>query len=323
MGLNDLVQEGYLGLLTATTDYKADGEDSFSNFASKKITDFIEKAIENEQRLGFFNSDISLKFLAKEHEYIRYWKDDDEDIYTTKISDQSKSIDKDNSELTLTSISKIQLPQIPDFDKVKPSLTSDDASILVEKKNISDNKKFRTNRPEYMKLSIIDDISTDGKDFSATTNESLPKVYSKVRFDNDRRLSLYAKLVGERGEKIVLKYLADTLMPSEAASIRWISKSGETPRWDIEYYDSDNNMVAVEVKGTNGKNFPNIEITGNEWDAAIELQDQYWIYLVSDCLGTNPKIQRLQNPFKLKELGSLRTTPILWRIEMISSNILS
>jgi hypothetical protein len=144
-----------------------------------------------------------------------------------------------------------------------------------------------------------------------------------VRFDNDRRLSLYAKLVGERGEKIVLKYLADTLMPSESASIRWISKSGETPGWDIEYYDSNNNMVAIEVKGTNGKNFPNIEITGNEWDAAIELQDQYWIYLVSDCLGTNPKIQRLQNPFKLKELGSLRTTPILWRIEMISSHIAS
>ncbi len=103
-------------------------------------------------------------------------------------------------------------------------------------------------------------------------------------------------------------------MPNERDSIKWISKSGETPGWDIEYYDSTNKIVAIEVKGTNGKNFPNVEITGNEWNAAIELGDQYWIYLVSDCLGTNPKIQRLQNPLKLKETGWLRTTPILWRI---------
>jgi len=27
-------------------------------------------------------------------------------------------------------------------------------------------------------------------------------------------------------------------------------------------------MVAIEVKGTNGKNFPNIEITGNEWNSS-------------------------------------------------------
>jgi hypothetical protein len=84
IGHNDLVQEGYLGLLIAATEYKPDGGDNFPSFASKKITDFIEKAIENEQRLGIFNSDISREFFAKEHyEYITYWKDEEEDIYTT------------------------------------------------------------------------------------------------------------------------------------------------------------------------------------------------------------------------------------------------
>jgi len=323
MGHNDIVQEGYLGLLTAATDYKPEGEDNFPIFAAKVITDFIEKAIKNEKRLGHQYHDMSLEFLDQEYKYIRYWKDEEEVIYTTKFSDPSKPIDKNHSELTLTSINKIQLPHIPDFDKVNPLLTSDDVSLLVEKKNISNNKKPHTNRSEYMKATIIEDLSIHSDDSPAATNESVPKVYSKVRFDNDRRLSLYAKLVGERAEKIVIKYLADTLMPSESVSIRWISKSGETPGWDIEYYDSDNNMVAIEVKGTNGKNFPNVEITGNEWNAAIELRDQYWIYLVSDCLGTTPQIQRLQNPFKLKESGLLRTTPILWRIEMISPNVVS
>jgi len=213
MGRDDIIQEGYLGLLTATTDYKPDRGDNFPDFASKYITDFIEHAIENEKRDGIFNSDISRDFFAKEYrDYISSWKEEDEDIYSTIISNQSKSIDKDNSELTLTSISKIQLPAIPDFNRVTPSLTRNDESILVEKKNFSENKNFRTNPPEYIKPFIIDDISTRGEDLSATTNESLPKVYSKVSFDNDRRLSLYAKLVGERGEKIVLKYLADTLM---------------------------------------------------------------------------------------------------------------
>lgn len=321
MGLNDLVQEGYLGLLTAATDYKPNGEESFSIFASKMISDFIEKAIENEKRLGHQYNDMSLEFLNVEQEYIRYWKEEEEVIYTTKFNDQSKPSGRDHSELTLTSISKIQLPHIPNFDKVNPSLTSDDVSLLVEKKNISNDKKPRKNRSEHMKAMVLEDLSVQSYDCPVTANESLPKVYSKVRFDNDRRLSLYAKVVGERAEKIVIKYLTDTLIPRERESIRWISKSGETPGWDIEYCGSDNNIVAIEVKGTNGKNFPNIEITGNEWNAAIELRDHFWIYLVSDCLGTSPKIQRLQNPFKLKEAGLLRTTPILWRIEMISSDV--
>lgn len=324
LAFDELLQEGYLGLLKAATNFNPDAGDKFLNYASKKITEFIEKAIENEQRLGIFNSDISRAFFSKEHrDYISSWKEEDEDIFTTTISNQSKSIDKDSSELTMTRIGKIQLPFLPDFNKVTPSLTSNDESILVEKKNISDIKKVWIDRPEHVKQFIIDKIYEDGENLSAITNESVPKVYSKVSFDNDRRLSLYAKVVGERGEKIVLKYLADTLTPNERASIRWVSALGETPGWDIEYYDSNNNVIAIEVKGTNGKSFPNIEITGNEWNAALKLQDQYWIYLVSDCLGTKPKIQRLQNPFKLKEAGVIRTIPILWRIELISAGVLS
>jgi hypothetical protein len=164
--------------------------------------------------------------------------------------------------------------------------------------------------------------SSDKKDVMLSSGEQWPKAYGQMRFDNDRRLSLYAKLVGERAEEIVIKYLGETLLSNEKDSIRWISKGGEKPGWDIEYVDSARGLVAIEVKGTTGDSFPNVEITSNEWAAANELRDRYWIYLVSGCFELSPQIQRLQNPVRLQELGTLQATPILWKIEMISSSAL-
>ena len=102
--------------------------------------------------------------------------------------------------------------------------------------------------------------------------------------------------------------------------IRWVSVLGEKPGWDIEYVDSHNRLIAIEVKGTTGKSFSNIEITGNEWEAANRLRDRYWIYLVSDCCSKSPRIQRIQNPFDLKESGKLQVTPMLWRVEFIAGH---
>ncbi len=101
----------------------------------------------------------------------------------------------------MTSISKIQLPHIPDLKNVNPTLTSNDTSLLVEKRNIDNNKNPRTNRSGYKPAIFTEDLSIQSEDSSDVINESLPKVYSKVRFDNDRRLSLYAKVVGERQEE--------------------------------------------------------------------------------------------------------------------------
>ncbi len=80
---NDLVQEGYLGLLSAATDYHSDGKDSFSTFASKRIKVFIEKAIKNEQTQNPFGDNISdFVYSDKEHEYIKYWrKEQNQDPY--------------------------------------------------------------------------------------------------------------------------------------------------------------------------------------------------------------------------------------------------
>jgi len=46
--------------------------------------------------------------------------------------------------------------------------------------------------------------------------------------------------------------------------------------------------ICIEVKGTSGPSFPNIEITAGEWVAAIALRDRYWLYLVANCLSHQP-----------------------------------
>jgi len=63
-----------------------------------------------------------------------------------------------------------------------------------------------------------------------------------------------------------------------------VAKEGEKPGWDIHYNDGDY-LVAVEVKGTSGSLFSNIELTAQEWKAAQSLGDRYWLYLVTDCLN--------------------------------------
>lgn len=205
------------------------------------------------------------------------------------------------------------LPTIPQLSAVTPTLATDDAPLLT--------LKPKKNKVRPVSDSIEEDDEEVVDDVQVNPIEALlkiPKVYDRAKLDKYRRLSSFANITGMRGEEIVVKYLSDKLMPTERQRIRWVSILGEKPGWDIEYVDSHNRLIAIEVKGTTGKSFPNVEITGNEWEAANRLKDRYWIYLVSDCCSKNPRIQRIQNPFNLKESGKLQVTPMLWRVEFIA-----
>lgn len=211
---------------------------------------------------------------------------------------------------------RINLPPLPQLNAIKPKLVRDNDSLLISSQRVKPRKSFFLSNVKNIESNILSEEETNTETDSSEYRG--PKIFSQQRFDNDRRLSLFAKTVGDRGEEIVIKFLKETLLPCEKSTIRWVAKTGETPGWDIAYLNSDNQLVAIEVKGTTGNSFPNVQITGNEWDAANLLQENYWIYLVTDCFGINPQIQCLQNPVKLKESGILHVTPILWRVEMIS-----
>ena len=52
----------------------------------------------------------------------------------------------------------------------------------------------------------------------------------------------------------------------------------------------------IEVKGRAGVG--DIELTWSEYAKAVELGDDYWLYVVLDCATDNPRLYRVQNPAK-------------------------
>ena len=52
---------------------------------------------------------------------------------------------------------------------------------------------------------------------------------------------------------------------------------------------------AIEVKGR--ARGGNIEISENEWAKACTMRDRYWLYVVYDCAGPNPSLNRIRDPF--------------------------
>ncbi len=276
------------------------------------VGQYLEK-IDDEITEYERNIELQLNDLYKDS-----FEKKDNDDYISKAQ-----VIKDNSTKAVTTLGKIQFnippPHLPRITDVMPKLTNESDSLLASKANtrIKETKEVSLKRLESIEPIILSGAKTDSHNDDILQYQG-PKIYSKTRFDNDRRLSLYAKTVGDRAEEIVIKFLEESLPQNEKSTIRWISKAGETPGWDISYYNAENQLVAIEVKGTTGDSFPNIEITANEWNAANELQERYWIYLVTRSLGTNPQIQTIQNPVRLKESGVLHVTPILWKIEMIS-----
>ena len=126
------------------------------------------------------------------------------------------------------------------------------------------------------------------------------------------RWSRNAKIAGDRSEEIVARYIQEKV-PGVTA-FRHVAVEGETPGWDMEYTDADGNFCAVEVKGSSGSAFVNFDLTDGELSAARRLGRKYWIYLVSDCFSSSPKLQRIQDPAAMLDSNVLTAKPIAWRI---------
>jgi hypothetical protein len=132
------------------------------------------------------------------------------------------------------------------------------------------------------------------------------------------RYSRDAARIGNRAEEIARKYIVDNAATLGAKHIRWIAKDGIKPGWDIQYEDQNGNVVAVEVKGSAGLRFANFDLTAGEWNAANELGDRYWLFLVAECCGKHPKIQRLQDPAKLVANREAKLVPVVFRFAALA-----
>ena len=172
---------------------------------------------------------------------------------------------------------EVAAPDIPDLDDVRIQVVPGDESLLVQR-----SRALRGRKGEG--------IHTSGS-----------------------RRTTHSKLIGDHSERIVEKYLRETLSAKERARLRPVPD--ENLGWDIEYVDKTGKLVAIEVKGTKGPRFPNVEVTAGEWKAAMDHRIQYWLYLVAECMSKRPKIEKVQDPFGMHQKGNWEVTPLLWRLE--------
>lgn len=131
------------------------------------------------------------------------------------------------------------------------------------------------------------------------------------------RYTRSAAPIGRRAEEIAHHFLLEHSETLGAKNIRWISQEGLTPGWDLQYENDAGEVVAIEVKGTTGPLFGSFDITAGEWNAASTMADSYWLYLVANCCGTEPILQRIQNPARLLDAGEAQLLPVVYRFSAV------
>ena len=136
-------------------------------------------------------------------------------------------------------------------------------------------------------------------------NKKLKKI-STVVLSKKKRRTQQSKKIGLAGEKHVYKYEYGKLKKLNkkdlADKIIKHFENYEYPGWDITSFDKDGNEIYIEVKSTKGTSINQLEITSNEWDAAVKENKKYYIYLVNNALNEKIKIfEMINDPAKLVE----------------------
>ena len=90
--------------------------------------------------------------------------------------------------------------------------------------------------------------------------------------------------------------LGATVIDVSTAERAMAAGLGEWPGFDLWSLRPGGERVAIEVKGRVG--FGTVELTENEYIQACQLQDGYWLYTVFECAKPQPRLCRVQNPFK-------------------------
>jgi hypothetical protein len=74
------------------------------------------------------------------------------------------------------------------------------------------------------------------------------------------------------------------------------------PGFDLLSEHPETGMRGIEVKGR--ARVGDVTLHDNEWTAAINQREDYWLYVAYDCGTSDPRLIRIQDPF-----GSLAATP--------------
>lgn len=137
--------------------------------------------------------------------------------------------------------------------------------------------------------------------------------------ENEEPSQLYsvcAKAIGDVAEGLAFEFFARELDKLGGSDLRWISREGEKLGWDIQFCNASNETIAVEVKGTAAHAFNSIELTHDEWQAALSHKERYWLFLVANCLRANPSFQVFENPAQKSDRGEISIRPSRYKVEI-------
>ena len=73
---------------------------------------------------------------------------------------------------------------------------------------------------------------------------------------------------------------------------------------------------AIEVKGRAGSGA--VEVSENEWAAACNLRDRYWLYVVYDCATPRPRLVKVRDPFG-RLLATAKGSVVIAEAEILSA----
>ena len=121
---------------------------------------------------------------------------------------------------------------------------------------------------------IINDVTKSWKPRRTPTGGKGSRKASSGLLRHSKR----SKEIGDKAEEVVRDWLKENLPGDQGSTVVWAAKEGRHPGWDIEYSDGES-RIAVEVKGTTGSCFPNVQVTANEWLAAERERSQYRLFL--------------------------------------------
>ena len=75
---------------------------------------------------------------------------------------------------------------------------------------------------------------------------------------------------------------------------------------------------AIEVKGRAGSG--SVEVSENEWAAACNLRDRYWLYVVFDCATPHPRLVKVRDPFG-RLLARARGSVVVAESDILSASM--
>lgn len=141
-----------------------------------------------------------------------------------------------------------------------------------------------------------------------------PAIYARSSKGN-------TKLIGDLGEKIVLDYERKRLIAvgreDLASKVIHEEAVGNRPGWDISSFDEAGIPIQIEVKSSVSSTINSLVMTSNEWAAALNQGNTYYLYLVTGVSkGGAKRIEVLQNPYELNGAGVIQLEVLSYHLRL-------